>query len=221
MNGTRSKVADRILDAALRLFAEKSYKRTTIPDIHAAVGLSPRSGALYRHFPSKEALLVAIVDRYIGAAESTQSGFDALDLPPREGLALIGSSMFKLMADRRDEFTIFWRDLEQFPELQERVRERVMKASCRRLATWLDYHSRLGRLEITDSEAAAAILLGSLGMFRAFEAFWGDRIVNVCDEEFLRVWKGLAERALGLKPSSPLDADRLVTPPGSPLLGKC
>jgi AcrR family transcriptional regulator len=218
MNGTRSKVADRILDAALRLFAEKGYERTTIPDIQTAVGLSPRSGALYKHFPSKESLLIAIVDRYINAAKSTQSALAALDLPPREGLTLIGRSMFRLMADRSNELTIFWRDLEQFPGLQERVRDRVMQASCRRLASWLDYHSRIGNLEISNSGATAAILLGSFGMFRAFEAFWGDRIVNVSDEEFLGIWQDFAEKALGLRPSSRLDAKG--TPPGNLLLAK-
>jgi AcrR family transcriptional regulator len=220
MNGTRSKVADRILEAALRLFAEKGYERTTIPDIQTAVGLSPRSGALYKHFPSKESLLTAIVDRYINAAKSTQSAFAALDLPPREGLALIGRSMFRLMADRSNELTIVWRDLEQFPELQERVRERVMQANCHRLTTWLDYHSREGNLEINDSGATAAILLGSLGMFRAFEGFWGDRIVNVSDEEFLGVWQDFAEKALGLKSVSPPDGKRLVMPQGPLLLAK-
>ena len=41
----------------MRLFAEKGFRETTVGEIEAAVGLEPRRGALYRHFPSKEALL--------------------------------------------------------------------------------------------------------------------------------------------------------------------
>ncbi|MCK0196011.1 TetR/AcrR family transcriptional regulator [Ancylobacter sp. 6x-1] len=44
----------RIEAEALRLFAEKGVDRTSVRDIAQAVGVA--EGALYRHFPSKEAL---------------------------------------------------------------------------------------------------------------------------------------------------------------------
>jgi DNA-binding transcriptional regulator YbjK len=47
----------RIIDQAMRLFGEQGYAATTIAQIEAAAGLSPGSGSLYRHFPSKQALL--------------------------------------------------------------------------------------------------------------------------------------------------------------------
>ena len=43
---------ERILLAARRLFAEQGYKGTSVGEIEAAAGLSPRAGALYKHFPS-------------------------------------------------------------------------------------------------------------------------------------------------------------------------
>jgi hypothetical protein len=48
--GTR----DRLLDAALALFARQD-SATSVADIQQACGLSPGSGALYKHFPSKKA----------------------------------------------------------------------------------------------------------------------------------------------------------------------
>ena len=52
---------DRIIEAALQLFGELGYTRASIAQIEKAAGLSPGSGGLYRHFPSKEALLIEAV----------------------------------------------------------------------------------------------------------------------------------------------------------------
>ena len=57
-----SKVAtrDRILQAALQIFAQKGYHRALVDDIVHASGTS--KGAVYHHFPNKEALFLALVD---------------------------------------------------------------------------------------------------------------------------------------------------------------
>lgn len=46
-------------DAALKLFAERGYRATTMTDIGAAVGI--RGPSLYRHVSSKQSLLVSIM----------------------------------------------------------------------------------------------------------------------------------------------------------------
>jgi len=60
--------ADRILEAATRLFGERGYPSTSMRDIGDAVGLL--AGSLYSHISSKEAVLLQIVetglDRYLG-----------------------------------------------------------------------------------------------------------------------------------------------------------
>ena len=50
-----------ILDTAARLFTQKGYDRTTLQDIIDATGLS--KGAIYHHFASKEAILIAVVEK--------------------------------------------------------------------------------------------------------------------------------------------------------------
>ena len=50
-----------ILDTASRLFLEKSYDKTTLQDIIDATKLS--KGAIYHHFASKEAIIIAVVDQ--------------------------------------------------------------------------------------------------------------------------------------------------------------
>ena len=50
-----------ILDTASTLFLQKGYNKTTLQDIIDATKLS--KGAIYHHFASKEAILIAVVDR--------------------------------------------------------------------------------------------------------------------------------------------------------------
>lgn len=50
----------RILRETVRLFARQGYHKTTIADLTQAVQLT--SGAIFYHFPSKEALLEAVID---------------------------------------------------------------------------------------------------------------------------------------------------------------
>lgn len=52
---------DEILDAALRLFAEKGFDGTSTGDILDAVGIA--RGTLYYHFRSKEEILDAVIER--------------------------------------------------------------------------------------------------------------------------------------------------------------
>jgi TetR/AcrR family transcriptional regulator, fatty acid metabolism regulator protein len=59
-----SKIAtrERILDGALDVFARKGYHRAIVDDIVRASGTS--KGAVYHHFPNKEAVFAALVDDF-------------------------------------------------------------------------------------------------------------------------------------------------------------
>lgn len=59
------KTRERILDAALDLFAEEGFSGTTISEVERRVGLASGTGSFYRHFSSKQALLRAAVEREI------------------------------------------------------------------------------------------------------------------------------------------------------------
>ena len=55
--------AERILDAAEALFAERGYAGATLRDVASQVGL--RTPSLYNHFPNKESLYAAVLERGI------------------------------------------------------------------------------------------------------------------------------------------------------------
>lgn len=59
---------ERILASATALFARQGVRATSVRDITEACGLS--KGALYNHFPSKEAVLSSIIEEHILLIES-------------------------------------------------------------------------------------------------------------------------------------------------------
>jgi AcrR family transcriptional regulator len=78
----RTGTRDRLVEAALGIFAKQGYAGTTVSELERAVGLTPGSGALYRHFDSKEALLLAAVRAYHVRMRELCDGVRALDPAP-------------------------------------------------------------------------------------------------------------------------------------------
>jgi len=76
------KTRRRILASALALFVKRGYEHTTFNDIAARLKLT--KGAIYWHFDSKEALLVALVDEMLAKFQGQLDG-----LMPKEELTFM------------------------------------------------------------------------------------------------------------------------------------
>ena len=76
---------ERILDVALDLFAEEGFSGTTITEVERRAGLSPGSGSFYRHFPSKEVLLTAAVEREVERLRAEIAAVQADTAAPARG----------------------------------------------------------------------------------------------------------------------------------------
>ncbi len=63
----------RILSAAEVLFFRQGYSRVTMDDLAGELGMSKKT--IYQHFPGKEHLFLAVVDRFFG---EVQAGIDAI-----------------------------------------------------------------------------------------------------------------------------------------------
>jgi len=59
----------RILDAAAASFARNGYERTGVAEICHAAGIS--KGAFYYHFSSKQALFLALLQRWLTSSTRT------------------------------------------------------------------------------------------------------------------------------------------------------
>lgn len=74
-----------IVAAASRLFGRASYGKVQIDDVAKAARIG--KPALYRYFPSKEALFLEVSDRALGALQQSLDAIGAAELSPEAKLA--------------------------------------------------------------------------------------------------------------------------------------
>jgi AcrR family transcriptional regulator len=195
----RSPAAQRILREAMRLFAERGYERTSIADIQSAVGLAPGSGALYKHFPSKEAVLTAGMDEFVAGAERARELIRTVPGPAEEALEVLGHAAMRMLQEDRDVVRIMYRELDAFPALRDEVRDRRMQATYATLADWLRERADRGELRVEDPEATAAVVLGSITSFSLFHALLGAPPAGLDDDRFIRAWLRVMLRGMGVE----------------------
>ncbi len=131
----RPDTADRLKQAAKQLFVERGYGGTTIADIEAGAGLAPRSGTFYRHFESKEALLVAIGEEIIERPGEvlTQTTLSLGDT--RAELMLIARG-YQQAAERQAPLQALIAETASLPGIQALVAQ-VERELAERLGRWL------------------------------------------------------------------------------------
>ncbi|MEM7017177.1 MAG: TetR/AcrR family transcriptional regulator [Pseudomonadota bacterium] len=103
---------EKIKDAALALFSEKGFAKTSIAAIESAAGLAPRAGAFYRHFESKAALFEEL------ARERLTETPDEFDF---EGLQSFGDTRAELISLAR-QFEVAAKRQKPYTRLIEEVR---------------------------------------------------------------------------------------------------
>ncbi|MGR2753605.1 TetR/AcrR family transcriptional regulator [Agromyces arachidis] len=133
---------DEITAAALRRFADKGYRGTSMADIISESGLS--AGAIYGHFAGKEELFAAVAERILGARshELAELRADHGPLAPGEIMAAVIGGM------RRDAIapTMFlqvWGEAAIDPSMRELVHSFLdpVRSLLRRLiAEWASAH---------------------------------------------------------------------------------
>lgn len=108
------KSRQQILDAALKLFSHKGYGATSVRDIAEEADLS--KGNVYHHFPDKEAIFRALIDRYFEAMSSPDFPFNRAlgtgSFP--ENLEAIGLSIREVIRDYREYVALIYVDVVEF-----------------------------------------------------------------------------------------------------------
>ena len=123
----------RILESALDLFAKKGYVRTTFTDIAAQLKMT--KGAVYWHFESKQALLMALIDEMLAKfrrqiAELLPEGeasFDRLSFPVVADMMV--RNAVQIIGDARGTafFLLIHEQIQWAEESMEKVREDLMR----------------------------------------------------------------------------------------------
>lgn len=79
---------DQILDALQQLLADKNIQNISVSDIAAQAGIG--KGSIYYYFPSKEAILDALIRRnYEAPLQTAKNLADQTDIPPFTRMAML------------------------------------------------------------------------------------------------------------------------------------
>jgi AcrR family transcriptional regulator len=140
-----------LIAVAANLFASRGYYAVTVDDIGEAVGLT--GPALYRHFSSKEALLVAVFDQVIEELRERIRALVSEAPDPAIALLAIVRLHVEFAIEQRENVAV-WR--QEFQNLPESDRWRLRRDQRLYVEEWVHLVQEL-RPEFSDTEVRAAV----------------------------------------------------------------
>jgi AcrR family transcriptional regulator len=189
-----------VLAAARRLFAERGYHATSTRELAQAADIN--DALLYRYFPSKDAILIALVDEAIAAFSALPAPPSAIDLPVADLLELVGTAFVRVATEQLDLLTVL-------------LSEHHALADDHRFVQFIhDAATGLGRLleqaagpgvQVSGYLTARAYM-GSLIAFVLLQDVLGLSAVAAVDTtEYIRHQAALTARGLGADPGLCID----------------
>lgn len=197
----------RILDGALRVFAEAGYSGTTMDAIAAAVGLSKPT--LYQYFDSKETLFQAMM---LGQRDRMMSVFEH---PSALGMVHDLHSFAWDYADvvLRPEMLSLARliigEVQRFPEIGRAYQASGPDRLLAGIMAYLDSQRRAGRLVFDDAELAAQDLWGLILSAPRTQALYRPDAVPGRDDLARYITNGLRVFLRAYSTDAPRDLEQL------------
>jgi AcrR family transcriptional regulator len=195
--GATGATRDRIIDAAMELFSEHGYRGTSITRIEQAAGLSPGAGGIYHHFPSKEALLTAGVQRQLSrltALRDIRRLFSNLgDL--RTELTIAARYVLAELDQEAQLLRLLASEARHGPRILTDAVAQVVDLTYREFAEWIT--DRSGSLvSAAQADAIATIGLGALISARLLPNLLGTAPSRVDDNAIVESWVSALEHLL-------------------------
>jgi AcrR family transcriptional regulator len=149
-----------LLEAALALFVEKGFAATKSEEVARAAGVS--KGTLYLYFPSKEELLKAVIQHFLGS--EIAAGIEeaaALDgpTPPMMEELLVAWWTRVYEGPASGVFKLVITEVRNFPEIAEFWFERVVRPGHDLVVGMLRRGMASGEFEDVDIDAAVHSIL--------------------------------------------------------------
>lgn len=180
---------ERIVTAARRLFAQRGYRGTSVGDIESAAGLSPRSGALYKHFASKQEVLEAVMEEHASTVDEMRAQIASRPLGDlRAELTVFARWGLAELRHEHELTRIVMKEGERFPELAASFREAIVVRGHRLAADWVVQYAASRGAALEDPEAVAALLADSLVGYTLCELLFGPHPNGVDDDRFVAAW---------------------------------
>jgi AcrR family transcriptional regulator len=155
-----------ILASATELFRERGFHAVGVDDIGRAAGIT--GPAVYRHFPSKAAILIAVFDRITERLLDGGEAQVARARSPRRRLERLVAFHVDFVLTERDLMAVYAREDASLPSADRR---RLRRRQRLYLEHWVETLCRL-RPEIGDETARVAVrsVLGMLNALAHYDA---------------------------------------------------
>ncbi len=151
---------ERILDAALQVFTRRGYRDATMDEVAEAAATS--KGGVYFHFPGKEALFLALLER--SAELLHQRIVTALEQAEDPGAKLDAALevVLRLFAEHRSLARLFLIEALAGSSTIQLALAAMRRRFARLIVSELERSRRAGMLAIEDPELAAIAAFGAL-----------------------------------------------------------
>jgi AcrR family transcriptional regulator len=175
-----------IRETAVELFARHGYERTSLREIAERLGMT--KAALYYHYPSKQALLLSIIEPLISEWKTVADKAETLQHSTAAVRGVLAECLDVLLRHRRIA-GLFTRDAAAVFEAIGRMYEDIM-AAHQRLHTWLAGPSP-SPADRVRAFAATEVLGAALGP--------DPTIAEIADDEMRAILLNAADAVLGLR----------------------
>jgi AcrR family transcriptional regulator len=184
----RTSPRERFVAEATRLFASKGYAATSVADIQIACGLTGGSGALYKHFPSKRALLAEVINTHITTMREGRSSEDGSPDDLTEALRHVARVVWTGMKRDSEVLRVMLRDLDDAPDLLADTWAEVRANVYDGFTRWLVAQRDRGAVRVADPAATGAVLLASLTYYPILDTLIGHAPGDVDADRFAEAW---------------------------------
>lgn len=153
---------EQLLTVALDTFAEKGFRGSTIRDIARAAGIT--EGLIYHYFPSKSALLSAVIERNSLTPSFLEIVARLKGAPVREALLQISRRYFELLMRNRKFATMMHTDCHRDAEIAAAFHATARPAFEAMLALLNEGIAR-GELRPHDPASSLRLLHGAIAWY--------------------------------------------------------
>ncbi len=172
-----------ILDAALRRWAVSGFDSTSMEDLAREAGLA--KGTLYLYFPTKSALLDALIRRYSLLPDLTALLENARSVPPDRAIPLLVREAGRRLGERISIVRLVLQEIPLRPDNARFFMRRVVLPANQLLADYLQSWIDRGVLRPIDPFVAARALVGMLTAFVFTQQLLGGAEIRPLDDELV------------------------------------
>jgi AcrR family transcriptional regulator len=184
---------ERILAAALKLFAHEPYQAVTMDRVAEAAGVA--KGTLYLYFPSKDALYLGVLSDGLDTAYRTYMASADPKLPVVERMRRSIAVMVEFYDQRRDFLQFYATEEPRLSEARNRIIDGSRERGFNFFATLIEEGIRVGVFTRVDPRLATFAIQGAI---RSLLLYYGpSRPVS----EISRELGNLMLRSLGADPA--------------------